>query len=106
MTRVTEPVLPTGAARTRLAGPRGEPSTADTVAEQSTADLVAALVATLDRACDELFATVPFLGDQATGARVNAAVDEVVAALRDLRADADDLRRVMTIAERRTAGGP
>ncbi|MCA1781411.1 MAG: hypothetical protein ABR500_09850 [Dermatophilaceae bacterium] len=71
----------------------------------SASESLAEVVMILDRACDELFAVVPFLGDQATGARVNATVDEVVDALRGLRAEADDLRRVIAIAER-SRGGP
>lgn len=103
MTRVIEPAPQTGAARTGADAMTGSgsqsPPDAPAAPERAASEALAELVATLDRACDELFATVPFLGDQATGASVNACVDELVGALRDLRADADDLRRVMTISE-------
>ena len=68
-------------------------------------EALADLVAALERAGAELFAAVPFLGDQATAASVNAFVDEVVAAMHALRADADDLRRVVAICEQGRRGG-
>ena len=68
-------------------------------------DGLADLALVLDRCCEELFAAVPFLGDQATGAAVNSAVDELVSALRVLRDDADDLRRVVEVSERGGRGG-
>lgn len=59
------------------------------------------LATTLDRLCEDLFATVPFPGDQSTGHEINRYVDEVVGSLRELRAEADDLHRAMTVARQR-----
>lgn len=96
MTRVTDPA-PASAVTS---------STDDATARTPAAgdrDALGDLVATLERACEDLFAAVPFLGDQETGARVNAYVDETVAALGELRAEADDLRRVLALHGRRAA---
>ena len=72
--------------------------------ESSAVEALADLVTTLERSGDEMLAAVPFLGDQATTASVNAYVDAVVAAIHALRADADDLRRVLAICEQATRG--
>lgn len=66
-------------------------------------DALQLLAATIDTACEELFAAAPFAGDQATGCSLDAFVDQVVAALRSLQGEADDLRRAMSIAQQRDA---
>lgn len=106
MTRVIEPAPRTGDTSTGVSAVGGAGADA-LAAERSTdtASALSALVVALDRACEELFAAVPFPGDQATGASVNAFVDDVVAALLGVRAEADDLRRVIAIAEQRSRGG-
>ena len=68
-------------------------------------DALTALVGRLDLACEELFAVTPYAGDQSTGSALDGCVDEIVGALRTLRADADDLRRVMQVARLRRGGG-
>jgi hypothetical protein len=113
VTRVTEPAPRTGAARTdrgavgspRVDTARGGGAESRPKDTADTASALSELVGTLDRACEELFAAVPFPGDQATGACVNAYVDDVVAALRGLRAEADDLRRVVAVADQSSRGG-
>lgn len=109
MTRVIEPAPGSGAARAGSVrgaltglGPGG--AAQESAPETSVAQALADLVATLERAAEELFASVPFLGDQATGASVNAYVDAVVAAMHELRAEADDLRRVVAICEQGPRG--
>lgn len=64
-------------------------------------DELRSLMATIDTACEDLFAAAPYAGDQATGCSIDAFVDEVVAALRSLQSEADDLHRVMSIAQQR-----
>lgn len=64
-----------------------------------------ALVGRLDLACEELFAVTPYAGDQSTGSALDGCVDEIVGALRTLRADTDDLRRVIEVARLRRGGG-
>lgn len=66
---------------------------------------LAELVSRLDLACEELFAVTPYAGDQSTGSVLDGCVDEIVGALRTLRADADDLRRVMEVSRLRRDGG-
>lgn len=66
---------------------------------------LAELVSRLDLACEELFAVTPYAGDQSTGSALDGCVDEIVAVLRTLRADADDLRRVMEVSRLRRGGG-
>ena len=68
-------------------------------------DALTALVGRLDLACEELFAVTPYAGDQSTGSALDGCVDEIVGALRTLRADADDLRRVIEVARLRRGGG-
>ena len=80
-----------------------EPDDGDGVPQTLAA--LTALVGRLDRACEELFAVTPYAGDQSTGSAVDGCVDEFVGALRTLRADADDLRRVMDVARLRRGGG-
>ena len=87
---------------------RSAPAPASASRPAPEADPVAALgrlVATVDSVCEDLFATVPFPGDQSTGAALNRYVDEAVSALRVVRDDADDLLRAMTVARAR-AGTP
>jgi hypothetical protein len=98
VTRVTERASWT---RDTRAGADGAPQPGRAPAE----DHLAGLVAALDRLEGELLAAVAFPGDQDTGAVVNGYVDEVVGALRGLRADADDLRRLIGIAGRGRAEG-
>lgn len=64
-----------------------------------------ALEGALGAACDDLFAVAPFPGDQATGHDVNRHVDELVDALRSVRAEVDDLARAMVVAQSRRARG-
>lgn len=66
-------------------------------------DALHSLTATIETTCEDLFAAAPFAGHQATGCSIDAFVDEVVAALRSLQSEADDLRRAMAIAQQRTA---
>ncbi|KAB7741841.1 hypothetical protein GA707_16630 [Nostocoides sp. F2B08] len=68
-------------------------------------DVLTVLVGRLDLACEELFAVTPYAGDQSTGSTLDGCVDEIVGALRTLRSDADDLRRVMEVARLRRDGG-
>jgi hypothetical protein len=67
--------------------------------------VLAALVTRLDLACEELFAVTPYAGDSSTGNTVDGCVDEIVGALRGLRADADDLLRVIEVSRLRGGGG-
>jgi hypothetical protein len=67
--------------------------------------VLAALVTRLDLACEELFAVTPYAGDQSTGNAIDGCVDEIVGALRGLRADADDLLRVIEVSRLRGGGG-
>lgn len=94
------------APRTRAAGPA--PHGADNRSREEgehIPEALAALVSRLDLACEELFAVTPYAGDQSTGSVLDGCVDELVGALRRLRADADDLRRVMEVARLRRGGG-
>lgn len=72
-------------------------------AQASSLDALRSLAATIDTACEDLFAAAPFAGDQATGCSIDAVVDQVVAALRSLQGEADDLRRAMSIMQQRNA---
>lgn len=98
--------MPTGGVTGGVAGAEGAADEAAGAAGDVVRlpDGLADLVVVLDRACDELFAAVPFLGDQETGAAVNAGVDELVSAIRLLRDDAEDLRRVVQVSERGRRG--
>jgi hypothetical protein len=84
---------------TRSVGPVTEPE------GDEVPDVLTALVGRLDLACEELFAVTPYAGDQSTGSALDGCVDEIVGALRTLRADADDLRRVIEVARLRRGGG-
>lgn len=107
VTRVTQPASRTADARLNATSAEREVEPAARVhGEPSLVDAMHELVAVLDHAAEELLAAVPYLGDQHTGAVVNAYVDEMAAALHELRSDADDLRRVLAIAEQRPPGGP
>lgn len=68
-------------------------------------DALHSLAASLETSCEDLFAAAPFAGDQETGCSIDALVDQVVACLRSLQSEADDLRRVMAIAQERAVGG-
>jgi hypothetical protein len=96
-----EPAPATPAARPAPEGVEGH----DGDERDGTQEALAALVARLDLACEELFAVTPYAGDQSTGSALDGCVDEIVAALRTLRADADDLRRVMAVARLRRGDG-
>jgi hypothetical protein len=98
VTRVTERASSTHDTRAGTGG-------AERCSRAPVEDHLAGLVAALDRVEGELFAAVAFPGDQDTGAMVNGYVDDVVGALRGLRADADDLRRLIAIAARGRAEG-
>lgn len=106
MTRVTQPAPRTADALLSAASlPRTSSAPAGVDGEPSLTAAVDALVDLLDRAADELLAAVPFMGDQHSGAVVNGYVDDIAAAVQEIRADADDLRRVLAIAQRRALGG-
>lgn len=82
--------------------PGAGPDVARDVASDAGPDPVTALrdlAATLESVCEDLFASVPFIGDQDTGYALNHYVDETVAALRAVHAEADDLLRAMAVAE-------
>lgn len=99
-------------AETGAKGQPGAPPGADSVAsaggaataEPATAyplEALESLTVTVESCCEDLFSAAPFAGDQATGYSIDAFVDAVAAALRAVQSEADDLRRVMTIAQRR-----
>lgn len=64
---------------------------------EALADLASALAI----ACDDLFAAVPFPGDQSTGHDLNRYIDNLVDALRMVAAEADDLQRAMVVTRQR-----
>lgn len=57
----------------------------------------------LEQAGEELFAVVPFAGDDLTGAVINGYVDRTVADLRNLQSRVAQLRQVLHLAARSSA---
>lgn len=104
MADVTKPLMSDRDRRATTRGvswPTPPPAAAEPARPTDPITALRALRDVLGTVCEDLFAAAPFPGDQATGHDVNRQVDELVGALRSVRAEVDDLARAMVVAHSR-----